>query len=729
MKRYLPLLSVALVFALACNLFTTAPPPARTAVPTWTLPFSMTTPDQLSTTAAGPLPGETPDSTPAPTNTLVVQPDTLTPSPSPTARPGIDPTLGPITPDPYDTPVTPVPPPMPQLHLDKDIVNILLLGRDTARGSRNYRTDVMIIASINKAANSVTLLTIPRDLYVYIPGWTMNRLNTAAGHGDAIGYPGGGVALLEQTILYNFGIPIHGWARIDFDGFKQVVDTLGGVDIPVSCAMQDWRLKDPTLDPQNADNWQLYTVPTGVQHMDGDLALWYSRSRKHSSDFDRSRRQHQMLRAIFDKGLRLNMLTKVPELYAQYTQIVDTDLNLGDLLQFVPMATQLDRSRIKSRFVGRSQVFPWITPAGADVLLPDRDAISKLLAEAFQPPSENVLAREAPAVEIWNGTPNADWAALAADNLEWAGIRPVIGQADTTTYATTVMYDYTTSPKGSARNQLEQIFHLSDANVIAAPNANAPYPFRIILGSDYNSCVQPVFIPHPTPTPATTPSPTLQGENIIHAAPVLGPPPGMDGDLTEWTFLVYPVGDANFGQENWQGADDLSALWNIAWDEDYLYIAIKIKDDKFVQQATGENIFKGDSLELWLDTDRVGDAATPALNGDDFQLGLSPGDLTSPTVRPEAYLWFPQTETRSITGAVITARLAPGGYNMEVAVPWTIFHVAPTARQTLGFALNLNDNDAPGTVQQQTQVSNRKDQKLADPTTWGILVLDPPPGS
>src|SRR4029077_2453044 len=113
-----------------------------------------------------------------------------------------------------------------------------------------------------------------------------------------------------------------------------------------------------------------------------DLALWYSRSRKHSSDFDRSRRQHQMLRAIFDKGLRLNMLTKVPELYAQYTQIVDTDLNLGDLLQFVPMATQLDRSRIKSRFVGRSQVFPWITPAGADVLLPDRDAISKLLAEA-----------------------------------------------------------------------------------------------------------------------------------------------------------------------------------------------------------------------------------------------------------------------------------------------------------------------------------------------------------
>lgn len=734
LKRLLSFLSVVLLFALGCSLAPLASPPTRvrTAVPTWTLSF-METPDQLSATATvGPPQGETPGPNSEPTNTLVVQTEGPSPSPSPTARPGIDPTLGVTTPDPYATLWTPVPEPMPQLHLDKDIVNILLLGRDTARESRNYRTDVMIVVSINKEANSVTLLTLPRDLFVYIPGWTMNRLNTAAGHGDAIGYPGGGVALLEQTILYNFGIPIHGWARIDFDGFKQVVDTLGGVDIPVSCVMQDWRLKSPTLDPQNVDNWELYTVSTGVQHMNGDLALWYSRSRKQSSDFDRSRRQHQMLRAIFDKGLQLNMITKVPELYAQYVEIVDTDLNVGDILQFVPLATQIDRSRIKSRFVGRSQVYGWTTPAGASVLVPDREAITKLLAEAFQPPSENILTREAPAVEIWNGTRHDDWAALAADNLEWDGIRPVIGQADTT-YATTVLYDYTTSPKGSARNELKRIFHLSDANIISLPDTNAPYPFRIILGNDYNTCVQPVFLPHPTPTPATTPDatagPTLQGENIIHAAPVLEPPPGINGDLTEWTFLVYPVGEPNFGRENWQGANDLSALWNIAWDEDYLYIAIKVRDDTFVQKATGVNIFKGDSLELWIDADRAGDASTPTLNGDDYQLGLSPGDLTSPTVIPEAYLWFPKEQARSVSGAIIATRLVEGGYHLEVAVPWTILHITPTAGQSIGFALNINDNDAPDSAQQQTQVSNRRNQKLTNPTTWGILVFDPPPGS
>lgn len=495
--------------------------------------------------------------------------------------------------------------------------------------------------------------------------------------------------------------------------------------------MQDWRLKDPLLDPQNADNWELYTVNIGVRHMSGDLALWYARSRKQSSDFDRSRRQHQMLRAIFDKGLQLNMLTKVPELYAQYVEIVDTDLNVGDILQFVPLATQIDRSRIKSRFVGRNQVFAWTTPAGAAVLVPDRDAITKLLAEAFQPPSENLLAREAPAVEIWNGTNFPSWAVLAADNLEWDGIRPVIGEPDATNHAITVMYDYTTTPKGSARNELKRIFHLSEANIISAPDPNAPYPFRIILGRDYNPCVQPIFIPRPTPTPATTPgatpAPTLQGENIIHAAPVLEPPPGVNGDLAEWTFLVYPVGEANFGRENWQGANDLSALWNIAWDEEYLYVAIKVKDDTFVQQATGENIFKGDSLELWIDTDRAGDANTPTLNGDDFQLGLSPGDLTGPTVLPEAYLWFPKEQARSVPGPVIATRLVEGGYNLEVAVPWTIFGMAPHAGQSLGFALSLNDNDAAGSVQQQTQVANRRNQKLSEPNTWGILVLDPPP--
>jgi LCP family protein required for cell wall assembly len=729
MKRCLLLSLCAALLVSACD--STPPPPTarvRTPVPTWTLPFPVTgtlpalaTPGAEITNISGVELPETPT------------PD-LSATPSPTARPGIDPTLGATTPDPYAAPSTPIPEPMPQLRLDKDIVNILLLGRDTAKDARNYRTDVMIVASINKKANAVTLLTLPRDLYVYVPGWTMTRLNTAAGHGDAIRYPDGGVALLEQTILYNFGIPIHGWARIDFDGFKEVVDILGGVEVPVSCEMADWRMKDPSLDQQNADNWEMFTVTTGVPHMDGDMALWYARSRKHSSDFDRSRRQHQVLRAMFEKGLQLNALTKAPELYDEYVKIVDTDLGLGDILQFVPVAAQLDPSQIKSRFIGRDQVYSWVTPEGAQVLLPDRDAIARVLDEAFQPPAGNVLAREAASVEIWNGTPYGDWTALAADNLDWAGIRPVVGQADATAgaYATTVIYDYTTSAKGSARPELQSLFHVSDENVIAAPDANAAYPFRVILGADYNSCIAPVRVPHGTPTPGAPPP--IEGDNIVHSAGVFGPPPRMDGDLSEWTNLAYAIDQPTLGRENWTGPDDLSARWNTAWDEDYLYLALKVKDDVFVQQATGEALSKGDSLELLLDID-PGSRTANTLTERDFQLGISPGNLAQPPAKPEAYLWLPEDEARPVGGVILSARLVPGGYEMEVAIPWATFNLTPFAGEGFAFTLSLNDDDtanappvAPGAAQQETQVSSIKDRKLIDPLTWGILALDAPPG-
>jgi LCP family protein required for cell wall assembly len=602
------------------------------------------------------------------------------------------------------------------------VVNILLIGRDTDRTDRVYRTDVMIVVSINRSANSVTLLTIPRDLFVYIPGWTMDRINTAASHGDAIGYRGGGVALLEQTILYNLGIPIHGWARVDFQGLKDIVDTLGGVDVPVTCAMQDWRLKDPALDQQNTDNWQLFTIGSGVQHLDGDLALWYARSRKRSSDYDRSRRQHQVLRAIFDKALRLQMVSKVPELYSQYIKIVDTDLELGDLLQFVPLAANLDNARIKSRFIGRGQVTPWITPGGADVLLPNRDAIASLLAEAFLPPPDNVLARAAPTVEVWNGTTHADWATLAVANLNWDGIPPVIGQADAANYNKTIIYDFTSSPKGSQIGELQRLFNVKTENVIPAPNPQAIYPYRLVLGADFNSCTQPAGS-----NVVATPGPGApSSDSTIHAAAVLTPPPKIDGDLSEWTFLPYPASEPISGQSNWEGPADLAATFNAAWDAENLYLAVDVNDSTFVQVSRGSNLDQGDSVELWLGARTSASGGSHALNDDDFRLGLSPGNLISPVGGPEAYLWLPASQARSVQEAKVGARLTNSGYELEAAIPWGLFHVTPGVGQTLDLALTLNDDDTPGNAGQQTQVTNRKGQKLADPSTWGVLVLDGP---
>jgi hypothetical protein len=458
--------------------------------------------------------------------------------------------------------------------------------------------------------------------------------------------------------------------------------------------------------------------------MDGDLALWYARSRKRSSDYDRSRRQHQVLRAMLEKGLQLNMLTKAPELYQQYIQIVDTDLGLGDVLQFVPLAANIDRARIKSRFIGREQVWSWTTPAGAAVLLPDRDAISAVLAEAFQPPAQNTLVRSGPAVEVWNGTTNSSLSALAEDNLNWAGLAPVRGQTDRTDYVTTTIYDFTTSPKGSIRSELQRVLNVSEANVVVTPDPNAPYPYRVVLGADYNSCVKPQYIVRGTPTsePGTV---TVAAGEPVRAARVLDPPPKVDGDLAEWAALVYASSQPTFGEQNRADGNDLAASWNIAWDDQYLYLAAKVKDDVLVQAATGELLYKGDSLELWIGIDpgNRGDQLTER----EFQIGLSPGNLSSGSA-PEAYLWWPRDRKGPIGDAVIAARPVEGGYALEAAVPWSVLKLTPFANEGFAFILAVNDDDSPGAPEQETQAANVSGAQLRDPRTWGVLVLEPAPG-
>ena len=190
----------------------------------------------------------------------------------------------------------------------RDTINFLLLGSDT-RGGTSFRTDTMVIAIVRPSTGEVSLISLPRDLWVNIPLVGMQRLNTAYEYGVIYNYPGGGPALLRDTILNNLGINVDHTAMVDFNGFRQVVNTIGGVEVPVFCPYTDWHLISPELDPENEYNWELYTVGPGVVKMDGDLALWYARSRKRSNDFDRGRRQQEVLRAIYSQALQANLIT------------------------------------------------------------------------------------------------------------------------------------------------------------------------------------------------------------------------------------------------------------------------------------------------------------------------------------------------------------------------------------------------------------------------------------
>ena len=269
-----------------------------------------------------------------------------------------------LIPQPVLTP-TPVPV-IPVGELPENQVNILLLGVDDF-GANNFRTDVIILASINPKHKTVSLISFPRDLYVTIPGYWSNRINTA--------WALGGFELLADTFETNFGIRPDNYMMVNYNGFKDVVNSLDGIDVTITEELQDTCETDPS-------GWCI--LEPGEMHMDGGQALWYARSRKTTSDFDRNRRAQDVVLAIFKKAVNLNMLVKVPELYSLYREYVDTDVQLLEALSLLPMASSLMNSDNILRYaVSPEMVSNWITAEGAMVLMPDYYAISDMLNEAL----------------------------------------------------------------------------------------------------------------------------------------------------------------------------------------------------------------------------------------------------------------------------------------------------------------------------------------------------------
>ncbi len=373
---------------------------------------------------------------------------------------------------------------------DDQTVTFLLLGSDQRSATQTYfRTDILIIAALRPATMQVSLISLPRDLYVYIPTVGMDRVNTAYEYGIMYNYPGGGAGLLKDTILYNLGVRIDHLAIVDFDGFRKIVNTLGGVDVPVYCAYTDWHLISPDLDPENEDNWEMYTVGPGLVHMDGDLALWYARSRSKSSDFDRGRRSQEVLRALYTRAISTDAINKISELYEDVSSSVITDLGLGDLLSLAPLALEMNNADISSYYVGRGYVSSWMTPGGASVQLPNGPAIQSMLQQALAP-HEKAPEEEALTVEVRNGTANPGWDALAAERLNYAGYNTRLAPADRMDYAQSLLYDLTASPDLAQVGILLSMLGLDPAAFVSAPT-QSDVPYVLILGNDYQPCFNP----------------------------------------------------------------------------------------------------------------------------------------------------------------------------------------------------------------------------------------------
>ena len=381
-----------------------------------------------------------------------------------------------------------------------DLLNIVLLGHDGELTDDGFiRTDTMIIVSINRTAGTVAMLSLPRDLYVYIPGWTMQRLNLAYIHGEAVGWTNGGFGLLRQTLFYNLGINVHYYAMVNLSGFRDIVDAVGGVDLAVDCAIENLPLIGadvPSAAYRSTEEGD-YVLPVGYYHLSGGEALWYARSRDNTSDFDRGARQQQILQAIWRKARDTGLLNNAVQLWNEGSQYVETNLALEDIIGLVPLALSIDPTRIESFSLVRTyHTTPWQTPQGDYVQLPNYEPIRQLLVDFYTPPTESQIVFEGARIRVLNGTGNADWDRVAAETLARDGFNAfAAGSADRGDYSDTTLVDYTGRTKGSSLEQIARLLNVNPQNIQLQPDANREYDFDVILGNSYNSCRRQGVLP------------------------------------------------------------------------------------------------------------------------------------------------------------------------------------------------------------------------------------------
>lgn len=251
--------------------------------------------------------------------------------------------------------------------LPEGVINFLILGADTRPG-QGFRTDVIMLVSVNTGEAEVNVISFPRDLYVTIPGWTTQRINTA--------FPHGGFSTLADTFQYNFGVRPTFFVMTNFEEFVSIINSMGGIDVQVGSFLSD------SCDlPQSRGG--RCTVYPGTVKMDGATALWYVRSRHSSNDFDRGRRAQEVTYAIFSKIMRGDVIARAPEIYASYNGSVDTNMSLNDILPLLPVALEVssDPNHIHRYSLGPAYVYDYVTSEGAMVLLPNYNAIMQLMSE------------------------------------------------------------------------------------------------------------------------------------------------------------------------------------------------------------------------------------------------------------------------------------------------------------------------------------------------------------
>ena len=376
-----------------------------------------------------------------------------------------------------------------------DRVTVLVMGldyRDWAAGLGAPRTDSMMLLTVDPVAHTAGMLSIPRDLWVDIPGFEHNRINTAYFLGESYNLPGGGPALAMKTVENLLGVPVSYYAVIEFSAFEQMIDEIGGIDVKVP-----ERIKISPLGRRS-----LWLDAEG-NHLDGPEALAYARARKtEGGDFDRAQRQQQVLIAVRDRILGFNMIptliTRAPALYQQLQQGIHTNLSFDQMISLGLLVSQIDKKEIRRGVIAPPEMVLFeMLPDGAQVLKPVPDRIRELRDEIFTnasalapsvPVEDPIEAakQETARLAVHNGSGIEGLATSTSEYLKAQGLNVIeVGNADRLDYEVSRILVHSDRFPYTVR-YLAGLLHLSESQILSQVVPDSPVDIVVVLGRDWD---------------------------------------------------------------------------------------------------------------------------------------------------------------------------------------------------------------------------------------------------
>jgi LCP family protein required for cell wall assembly len=395
-----------------------------------------------------------------------------------------------------DVPLQPVAGPPAQPWDGASRVTILIMGLDYSDWRKQTegftdasRTDSMILLTVDPLSKTAGMLSIPRDMWVNIPhGYGYYKINQAYYFGVLDKLPGGGPGLAIDTVQNFIGVPINYYAQIDFSAFEKFIDALGGIEIDV---------------PEDITVGVLFksevTLKAGKQTVNGEVALAYARARYTAlGDFDRAKRQQQVIMGIRNKVLSLNMLptliAQAPNLYQQLASGVKTNLSIDQVIQLAILASSIPEANIRKGVIGPNEISFGKSPDGLDILIPYPDKIRLIRDQVFTTggpvgpaaigqDAKALAAAESAKITVLNGSGVGGMAAKTSDYLKSQGLNVIQqGNADRV-YTETTIVIYAGKPYTAAF--LASMMNVSNGRILNQYSQDATTDLTVIVGQDW----------------------------------------------------------------------------------------------------------------------------------------------------------------------------------------------------------------------------------------------------